>query len=374
MNSTMSRKTFKFRLYPNRQQRERLTQTLDVCRELYNAGLQERIEAWKSRTPVRVFDQINQLPDIKQIRPDVASVFSQVLQDTLRRLDKTYKAFFGRVKRGQKAGFPRFKGGNRYDSFTYPQSGFELGSKLQLSKIGNIKIKQHRDIEGEIKTLTIRREAGCWYACFSVEFEPVALPRNEKSIGIDAGLEAFATLSDGTRIENHRYYKTAQTELRRAQRKVARRQNKKSNRRRKAILLLQKAHQHVANQRKDFQHKLSTQLVQNFGMIAIEDLNIKGLSSGILAKAVHDVGWSSFFNMLGYKAANAGRQVIKVDPKDTSQECPNCHAIEKKSLSERVHRCACGLTIGRDHAAAFVILGRGLRLQASTDRHLATVA
>ena len=344
----MARKTFKFRLYPNRQQREKRTATLDVCRELYNAGLQERIEAWKCRSLVRVFDQINQLPDIKEIRPDVAGVFSQVLQDALRRLDKTYKAFFGRVQRGQKAGFPRFKGRNRYDSFTYPQSGFELGKKLQLSKIGNIKIKQHRDIEGEIKTLTVRREAGCWYACFSVEYEPTKLPHSDNSVGLDVGLEAFTTLSDGTGVENHRYYQAAQAKLRRAQRKVARRQHKKSKRRRKAILLLQKAHRHVANQRKDFQHKLSTWLIQNFGMIAVEDLNIRGLSAGILAKAVHDVGWSSFLNMLSYKAEYAGRQLIKVDAKYTSQECPNCHALEKKSLSERVHRCECGLTMGRD--------------------------
>jgi len=370
----MARKTFKFRLYPNRLQRERLSATLDVCRELYNAGLEERIAAWKCRTPVRVFDQINQLPAIKAIRPDIAAVFSQVLQDTLRRLNKTYQAFYDRLERGQKAGFPRFKGYNRYDSFTYPQKGFALGAKLQLSKIGNIKIKQHRDIEGQIKTLTVRREAGCWYACFSVVYQPTRLPHNSYSIGIDVGLEAFATLSNGKRIENHRYYKAAQAKLRRAQRRVARRQNKKSKRRRKAILLLQKVHQHVANQRKDFQHKWSYRLVQSFGMIAVEDLNIQGLSAGILAKAVHDVGWSSFLTMLAYKAENAGRQVVKVDPKYTSQECPNCHALEKKSLRERVHRCHCGLTIGRDHAAALVILGRGLRLQALTERHFATVA
>jgi len=370
----MARKTFKFRLYPNREQRDKLTATLDVCRELYNAALEERIGAWKIRTPVRCYDQMSQLPDIKGLRPDVASVFSQVLQDVLRRLDKTYKAFFGRVKRGQKAGFPRFKGRNRYDSFTYPQSGFELGDKLQLSKIGNIKIKQHRSIVGEVKTLTIRREAGGWYACFSVEYEPTKLPANSNNIGVDLGLEAFATLSDGTRIENHHFYKAAQARLRRAQRKVVRRTNKKSKRRRKAILLLQKVHQHVVNQRKDFQHKLSTKLVQNFGMIAVEDLNVKGLSAGILAKAVHDVGWSSFLNMLAYKAENAGRQLVKVDPKYTSQECPSCHALEKKPLSERVHRCDCGLTIGRDHAAAFVILGRGLRLQAQTMEQSVRVA
>jgi len=311
-----------------------LTATLDVCRELYNAGLQERIEAWKCRTPVRVFDQINQLPEIKAVRADLAGVFSQVLQDTLRRLDKTYQAFFGRVQRGQKAGFPRFKGRNRYDSFTYPQSGFELGAKLQLSKIGNLKIKQHRDIAGQIKTLTIRREAGCWYACFSVQYEPTRLPHSSNHIAIDVGLEAFATLSDGTRIENHRYYKTAQAKLRRAQRKVARRQNKKSKRRHKAILLLQKAHRHVANQRKDFQHKLSTQLVQNFGTIAVEDLNIKGLSAGVLGKAIHDVGWSTFLNMLAYKAENAGRQLLKLDPRYTSQECPQRSRYRKESPVE----------------------------------------
>ena len=196
----MARKTFKFRLYPNRQQQERLTQTLDICRELYNAALQERIGAWKNRTPVGVFDQINQLPDIKQTRPDIAAVFSQVLQDTLRRLDKTYKAFFGRVQRGQKAGFPRFKGRHRYHSFTYPQRGFALGGRLQLSKIGNIKIKQHRPIVGAIKTLTIRREAGCWYACFSVEYVPTPLPSSDNVVGIDVGLETFARLSDGTPI------------------------------------------------------------------------------------------------------------------------------------------------------------------------------
>jgi putative transposase len=362
----MARKTFKFRLYPSRQQQEKLTATLEVCRELYNAALQERIGAWKNRTPVGVFDQINQLPDIKQIRPDVAGVFSQVLQDTLRRLGKAYKAFFSRVQRGQKAGFPRFKGRYRYHSFTYPQSGFELSGKLQLSKIGNIKMKQHRPIVGAIKTLTIRREAGCWYACFSVEYVPTPLPRSNHVVGIDVGLETFARLSDGTPIENHCYYKTAQAKLRRAQRKVTRRANKGSKRRRKAILLFEKAHQHVANQRRDFQHRESYKLVQNFGTIVVEGLNIKGLSAGILAKAVHDAGWSSFLNMLAYKAENAGRQVIKVDPSYTSQECPNCHALKKKSLSERVHRCGCGLTIGRDHAAALVILGRGLRLHAQT--------
>jgi len=188
------------------------------------------------------------------------------------------------------------------------------------------------------------------------------------------GLENFATRSDSKPIPNHRFYKTAQAKLRRAQRKVARRKNKKSKRRHKAVLLLQKAQQHVRNQRKDFQHQEAYKPVQTFGTIVVEDLNIKGLGGGMLSNSVHDVGWSSFLSMLRYKAENAGRQLIEVDPKYTSQQCPQCHAIAKKALSERVHRCACGLTIGRDHAAALVILGRGLRLQAQTDKHFATVA
>jgi putative transposase len=173
----MSRLTFKYRLHPNRQQREKLQTTLDVCRELYNAALQERRDAWAAhRKGIGFVAQANQLVSIKEIRPDVAAVHSQVLQDALRRIDKTFQSFFLRVKRGQVPGFPRFRSKNRYDSFTYPQAGFSLNGRLSLSKIGNIKIKLHRPIKGEIKTLTIKRENGQWYACFSVVVEPQPLP------------------------------------------------------------------------------------------------------------------------------------------------------------------------------------------------------
>jgi putative transposase len=199
----MSRKTSQYRLYPNRQQQERLQTTLDICRELYNAGLQERIESYKTTGKGTTCNsQSAQLPDIKNVREDVGQVFSQVLQDVLHRLDKTYASFFLRVKRHQKAGFPRFKGRYRYDSFTYPQAGFRLGSKLQLSKIGNIKIKLHREWKGEVKTLTIKRENGNWYACFSCITEPEPLPVLNNSVGIDVGLETFATLSNGDKMEN----------------------------------------------------------------------------------------------------------------------------------------------------------------------------
>ena len=164
----MSRLTFKFRLYPNRLQREKLQATLDLCRELYNAGLQERRDAWSSHQQgIGYLAQANPLRDIKTVREDLAAVYSQVLQDVLRRLDKTFRSFFLRVKRHQKAGFPRFRSNSRYHSFTYPQAGFRLNGRLSLAKMGDIKIKLHRPVKGQIKPLTVKRENGCSYACFS---------------------------------------------------------------------------------------------------------------------------------------------------------------------------------------------------------------
>jgi putative transposase len=220
----MPRRTFKYRLYPNRRQREKLQANLDVCRELYNAALQERREAWSShRKGIQYLEQANQLPDIKAVRDDVHAVHSQVLQDVLRRIDKTFKAFFLRCQRRQVPGFPRFRSESRYDSFTYPQNGFQLSGRLSLSKIGDIKIKLHRPIKGQIKTLTVKRENGMWYACFSCIVEPEPLPANDKPVSLDVGLLSFATRNDGKEIGNPRWFRKAQKHLRRAQRRVARR-------------------------------------------------------------------------------------------------------------------------------------------------------
>ena len=374
VRSPMSRKTSQYRLYPNRQQQERLQTTLDICRELYNAGLQERIESYKTTGKGTTCNsQSAQLPDIKNVREDVGQVFSQVLQDVLHRLDKTYASFFLRVKRHQKAGFPRFKGRYRYDSFTYPQAGFRLGSKLQLSKIGNIKIKLHREWKGEVKTLTIKRGNGNWYACFSCITEPEPLPVLNNSVGIDVGLETFATLSNGNKMENPRLYHAAEKRLRRAQRKVARR-HKGSHRRRKAVALLSQVHKDTFNQRNDFQHKEATKLVQKYGVIFVEDLNVKGLSRGMLAKSVHDASWGSFLDKISYKAEHAGRRLVQVDPRGTSQRCI-CGADNRKRLSDREHVCIeCGLVTSRDHASALEIQRLGLSLQASTIPELEYVA
>jgi putative transposase len=368
----MSRLTFKYRLYPNRQQQEKLQATLDVCRELYNAALQERRDAWAShRKGIGYVAQANQLGSIKEVRPDVAAVHSQVLQDALCRVDKTFKSFFLRVKRKQTPGFPRFRSTNRYDSFTYPQAGFRLNGRLSLSKIGNLKIKLHRPIQGKIKTLTIKRENGHWYACFSVVAEPQPLPLNDKAIGIDVGLSSFAVLSDGTEIENPRLLKKQQKRLRKAQRRVARRR-KFSKRWKKAVRMVAKIHRKVFNQRNDFQHRLSREIVNNYGLIAVEDLNVKSLSRGMLAKAVHDAGWAAFFSKLSYKAENAGRLLVAVDARGTSQRCP-CGEPNIKLLANRKHACTtCGLVTTRDHASAIEILRLGLSLQAQTKSEVGT--
>lgn len=363
----MSKRTFRYRLYPTAAQRDVLDEQLRICCELYNSALQERRDAWRMvRVSIGFRQQSAQLPSIKVERPDVAAVYSQVLQDVLHRVDKAFSAFFRRVRRGERAGFPRFRTARRFDSLTYPQLGFSVdGRHLHVSKIGAVKVKLHRAIDGTIKTLTIKREAGKWYACFSVEVEPAPLPASVESIGVDVGLTHFATLSDGTQIANPRHARRAEAQMRRAQRRIARRRRGSAGRH-EAVRLLQVAQARVRHQRADVQHKLSRRLVNRYGFIAVEDLNIKGLASGMLAKSVHDASWSSFIDKLAYKAEHAGRTLMKVDPRGTSQTCP-CGAHVPKTLGQRWHQCpGCGLSLGRDHMSAQLILSRGLRDQDST--------
>src|SRR5208282_55679 len=352
------RKTFKYRLWPNRKQRESLTATLDVCRHLYNDALQERRDAWRTcHTSVTFGMQSAQLPACKVSDEPMRGVYSQVLQDVLHRVDKTYKAFF----KGR--GFPRFKGKERYDSFTYPQAGFSVaGTQLSLSKIGNVKIKMHRPLAGDVKTLTLKCENGKWYACFSCIADAEPLPANSNTVGIDVGLESFAVTSDAEVISNPRWYRAAQQELRRKQRHVSR-CTKRSEGWRRAVRVVAKLHRHTFNQRHDFQHKLSREIVNNNGIIFVEDLNVKGLAGGMLAKSVHDAAWSSFIAKLSYKAESAGRWLMKVNARGTSQQCP-CGAPVPKKLWDRKHHClVCGLNTARDHASALEILRRGLCLR-----------
>src|SRR5262245_3685463 len=357
--------SYKFKLKPSPRLGRIFEQWLDVCRELYNAGLQERRDAWKiKQISINYHAQAVQLPPIKAIREDFAAVNAQVLQDTLRRLSKTFDAFFRRLKQGEQPGYPRFKSKYRFNSFSFPQAkgAFSIkGNRLYLSKIGHVKIIQHRPMEGEIKTCTIKREADGWYAVFAVtENQSRFIPRTGESAGIDVGIEHFATLSTGTEIDNPRFLRASEGRLKTAQRKVSRRR-KGAHRRGKAVRLLRRQHQKVARQRADFHHQTALKIIREFDAVVIEDLNISGLlKNHHLAKAIADVAWCAFFLILASKAENAGRMILKVAPQFTSQDCSQCGARVRKSLVVREHRCiACGYVAHRDHNAALNIKNRG---------------
>jgi len=395
----MSKQAYKFRLYPTRKQRDRLQQTLDACRILYNAALTERRDAYqfhvrqhpnyydeatrreRSRElEITYYSQAHQLTEIKVIREEYHEIHAQVLQDVLRRVQKAFDAFFRRCKAGEKPGYPRFRGQGRYNSFTYPQVGFSLthDHRICLSKIGSIKVLLHRAIKGTIKTCTVKREGDVWYVIFTCDVESEPLPENDKVVGIDLGLLHFATFSTGETIENPRYLRKAEKQLERLQQALSR-QKRGSHRRRKVGKLLGKAHRKVANQRRDFLHKQSRKLVNAYGVLIFEELQPANMSkrpktkqdengcylpngaaakSG-LNKSLADAGWGMFQQFCVYKAANASRAMLFVNPKYTSQICSGCGTIVKKELSERWHSCECGCSLDRDHNAALNILRLG---------------
>ena len=386
----MYKKAFKYRLYPTKQQEQVLLTTLNLCRELYNASLEERKEAYRmSKATVTYNQQANQLPDIKELRPELNDIYSQVLQDTLRRVHKAMQNFFRRVHNGEKPGYPRFKGYNRFDSFTYPQSGFSLthDSRVYLSKIGSIKVKLHRPLEGKIKTATIKREVDQWYIVFSCEVEAKEpLPANNEVVGIDLGVTHFAALSNGEIVDNPRHLRHAEKRLKKLEQQLACKK-KGSHRRARTKKQLAKAHHKIKNQRKDFLHKESRKLVNTYGTLVFEKLQPANMThrpkpkqdeetgkyvpNGAAAKAglnksILDAGWHQFQQYCTYKAESAGREILFVSPNYTSQVCSGCGQIRKKELAERWHSCECGTELDRDHNAAINILRLGSSQRGAT--------
>jgi putative transposase len=351
-------KTFKYKLQPTAAQEQALAFVVRRCRELYNAGLQERREAWQQcGVSITFASQSAQLPAIKEVRPEYRDIHSQVLQHVLTRLDRAFQAFFRRVKAGEKPGYPRFQGSNRYTSFTYKQFGngatLDNGC-LVLSKIGRVAVRWSRTIEGTIKTVTISREADGWYACFSCEGVPIQpLAATGQETGIDLGLESFATLANGSQIANPRIFRLAEMALKRAQRRVSRRKQG-SHRRKKAVVLLAKAHLTVRRARADFHHKTALALVRAYDTIYHEDLQPANLvKNPQLAKSISDAGWSQFLSILAFKAVCAGKRAVAVPPAYTSQTCSGCGVMVTKGLSARWHTCPdCGTSLHRDHNAA----------------------
>ena len=363
----LGRKTFRYQLLPTPEQKQVLERTLMLCRHVYNAAIGERREAWRIRgITVTYFQQKAELPGIKEAMPEYGEVYSQVLQDVVLRAERIYQAFFRRMREGEKPGFPRFKGRNRYHSFTYPQYGAHGsavldGGLLSLSKIGCIRVRLHSPLEGTIKTVTLCREASGWYVCFSYAEVPAQpLPKTGQETGIDLGLESFATRADGEQIGNPRYYRKSQRYLRFCQRRVVRRE-KGGKRRAKAVQLLAKAHWHIANQRRDFHHKEACELVAHYDVIYHEDLRVRNMvKTHCLATSISDAGWSQFLTILAFKAASAGKRVVAVNPAFTSQRCSGCGTMVWKRLSTWWHKCpTCGLSLHRDHNSARDILRLG---------------
>jgi putative transposase len=291
---------------------------------------------------------------LKEEFPEYAGIDAQALQDVVERLDQSFQGFF---KRG--GGFPKYQGRNRYNSITFKQHSWKIeDGRLHIRNCGALKVKWSRPIEGRIKTITIKRtRSGEWYVCFSCDDVPAPqYAPTDKVIGIDLGIEALATTSEGERFENAKYLKSKQKYLRREQRHLER-QEKGSNRRKKTVKNLQKTHQKIANQRRDANHKASTSLVRRYAKIIMEDISPQFmLKNHYLAQAASDVGWGQFTTFLQSKAAAAGREVIKVNPAYTSQMCSGCGQIKPKPLSQRWHECDCGLSLHRDHNAAINIL------------------
>lgn len=358
-------RAFKYRLFTNTNQERELSIALESHRRLYNDCLSLRIMVYQCYSVTFSYSDCSSwFKGRRSTNPYFARLNFSSAQATMRRLDKSYANFFRQVREGaSKVGFPRFKGKDFFNSIAYPTHGDGIrltGNRLRVQYAGTIRVKLHRPVEGKIKTVTLKREAGKWYVIFLCELPDIAIKSTLPPVGIDVGLEHFLTTSEGQHVPNPRFLKTALPELRRANRSVSRKKKGGSNRR-KAVRRLQKVHAHVANLRREHHHQVALDLVRRYGLIAVESLSVNNmLRNGRLSRAISDAGWSSFLNILKQKAERCGCQVVDVDPRGTSQTCV-CGQEVRKELSVRWHNCShCGLSLHRDHVSARVILARGL--------------
>lgn len=388
-------KTSKYRLYPTKKQIIILDNTLRLCCDLYNAARDQRKGMWQSaRKSIRFETQAGELLGLKKTMPEYKTVYAQVLQDVLRRVQKTFDNFYNKCKRGKKTSLPRWKPYQQYNTFVYPQVSNRAirveNNKLNVPKIGHIKIKLYRPIEGEIKTCSITREGDKWYVCFVCEIKrSIGYHPSEEIVGIDLGLLHLATLSTGEVIDHPRYLRNSEHKLKKSQQKIAKKK-KGSKQRKKAVKLLTKQHRKISNQRKDFLHKASKKLVEKYQTIVFEDLQIANLTkrpkpkqdedgkylpngaskkSG-LNKSIGDASWGTLVRLTSYKAESAGGRIIQVNPHNTSKMCSGCRNLKKElTLEERTYICEnCGLVIDRDKNAAMNIkelwLGSSLQVSA----------
>ena len=363
------RKVFQYKAKINKATEASALLWLGLCCDLYNTCLEQRIDVWKRyKKHTHWVNQCNELPNLKRELPEYKEVGSQVLVDVVRRVDRAFQNFFRRLKRGETPGYPRFQGRFRYNSFTLGRkAGWTLNGKyLTIHKVGIFKLFLSRPIEGTIKTVTIRRTAtGDWFVCFCRDnVKERVFPSTNVEVGVDVGIKVFLADSIGNTVENPKYFRRAEAKLRRQHRRVSRRR-KGSARYNKAKLQVAKTYIKVNNQRRDFINKVVLNFVIRYKNIYVEDLRISSLiRNKLLSKSIADASWGLFLTRLVVAAEEAKRQVVKVNPRNTSQVCL-CGEIVPKTLAVRLHKCPhCGLEIDRDILAAKNILKLGQSFQA----------
>lgn len=359
-------KTYLYRIYPTKKQTKLLLNNLEQCRFVYNKMLEQRKSSWENeQKSVSMYDQINTLPWLKGEYPELKTVHSQVLQNVVVRVDLAFKGFFRRAKAKENPGYPRFKGHKRYQSITFCTYGNGIKiehDKLKVSKIGAIKIVQHRELLGKPKTATIKvSPTGKWYVLITTEVDKNEIPVNDKAIGCDVGISKFATFSDNSHIVNPRFFKAEERFLTKAQRSFSKQEKGCLDRKKKGKIVA-RIHERIKFKRDNFCHQESRKLVNEYQVICFEDLEVERMKHNkCFSKSISDAAWTKFTNMTECKAEEAGRQFILVNPAYTSQDCSSCGHREKKEISERLHNCkCCGLVLDRDHNAAINILRRGL--------------
>ena len=362
-------RTYKCRVKLSSAGHERLGEIFSMSAELYNAGLESRIDCYRKTGESRsLYDQYKELVQVRAELPEFEAVSSIVFRGVLSRLDKAYKSFFRRVKAKEKAGFPRFKNRRRWRTIEINDQCWHMlkkqGDKLVLKVKGlpRIEVRPSRELPPNnlLKAIRITRKPLRTEVCLSYDLPtPEAKPEVNNPVGIDMGISKRLTLSDGETVENR---EIDRKKIIRLQRSVSRKK-KGSNNRRKAVSLLAKEWQRLTDKERDYLHRLTAEIARMYDFIAVEKLKTKNmLRNGNLARSISEQTWGKFITLLDEKAESAGGKMVYVDPRGTSQECSNCGATVKKSLSVRVHRCSCGYEADRDVNAAINILHRGLTI------------
>jgi putative transposase len=375
----------KVKLYPNKTQAANLDRTLETCRRLYNHCLELRQDAYEIEGKTLTAPDCNRwftcLRHDPKNWPYYSMLSVSVGQRVIRDVDTAYRAFFKRVKKGETPGFPRFKGRRFFSRFTYTynQGTSLLDGKLYLRDAltepakctkavdrlaGCIKFRPRNPFpEGEItiKSVAVSKEHDNWYATFTFECEEKPFEKTGAVVGVDLGIENIAITSDGEFFENPQFFRVAESRIKRSSQRLSR-CKKGSKRRQKARKLHAKLCAKVARQRAHLHQEISDKLTEDYDVIVVEDLNVKGMvKNEHLSKSISDVGWSKLVNKVKEKANRRGKEVREVNPAYTSQECSQCGEIVPKKLSERWHSCPhCGLELHRDVNAAVNILNRGL--------------